>query len=426
LHLPLPANVPPALIEDEVQLLQDTRRLQNWIRDAPNEAARRRWVEAAATVRTELNALWDTLIRDYGASDYVALRRNEKLRWEDVQHWLGAQGRRVALLEFFTLTDGLIAFIVREGESEPRVVPLDISIRQMFDFTLRFHFEVRYRFNSRDPLDETWRGLGPLLLPKLMPHLKDAELLCVIPHVFLHELPLHALEYEGKPLIEHFPIAYAPSVAAAMRVAQPASAPISSDLGGGDGGGPILVVGNPRNDLPFAEEEAQKVAARFGVQPLLRDQVTKNRVLTELEGVSEAHFVAHGFYRSDDPLESGIRLADGTLTARDVLTLSLNIRLLALWVCESAAQDIRPGDEREGFASAFLYAGVSSLVLSLWEAEGAATMMLMEHFRDHLYDSSGAQKNSTADALRAAMLETREEWPHTYFWAPFVLYGNWR
>ena len=66
-----------------------------------------------------------------------------------------------------------------------------------------------------------------------------------------------------------------------------------------------------------------------------------------------------------------------------------------------------------------LFAGARSLLVSLWDVNDASTARLMSRFYDGL--RKGHRKSS---ALRLASLEHRQEHPHPYHWAPFVLIGD--
>ena len=77
------------------------------------------------------------------------------------------------------------------------------------------------------------------------------------------------------------------------------------------------------------------------------------------------------------------------------------------------------GDELLGLARGFLYAGIPSLVVSLWTVNDRSTSELMRYFYTGL--STGKSKSL---ALRSAMLEVKKESPHPYYWGPFILLGK--
>ena len=81
--------------------------------------------------------------------------------------------------------------------------------------------------------------------------------------------------------------------------------------------------------------------------------------------------------------------------------------------------DVQGGDDLLGFMRGFLYAGARSLLLSLWNVNDESTLALMVHFYREW--QKGAAKSC---AFRSAMLSVRDEHPHPFYWAPFVLVGN--
>jgi CHAT domain-containing protein len=111
---------------------------------------------------------------------------------------------------------------------------------------------------------------------------------------------------------------------------------------------------------------------------------------------------------------------DGILTAMEVSQLDLEkTELVVLSACETALGDIRTGEGVFGLQRAFLAAGVSSLVMSLWKVSDQATAEFMVHFyRSWL---SGASKR---DALREARRQLREQYTDPQIWAAFVLVGQ--
>ena len=101
-----------------------------------------------------------------------------------------------------------------------------------------------------------------------------------------------------------------------------------------------------------------------------------------------------------------------------IYQLRLPVQLLTLSGCGTGLNVIAAGDELLGLARGLLCAGAQSLLLSLWDVHDRATAEFMTSFYSHL------QRQEKRLALRAAMLETRERYPHPYHWAPFVLVGR--
>lgn len=83
-----PANLPSSLIQQERELLQSDRRLERALRNAPDETIRQAWYNERLAIRSSLDTLWERLVQEYNAMDYVALRRGERLKLKDIKQRL--------------------------------------------------------------------------------------------------------------------------------------------------------------------------------------------------------------------------------------------------------------------------------------------------------------------------------------------------
>jgi len=136
------------------------------------------------------------------------------------------------------------------------------------------------------------------------------------------------------------------------------------------------------------------------------------------------HLATHGQSRLDAPNFSYVRLADGQLNAIDAFSLDLQTcELVTLSGCETGLSLSGGGDEQLGLGRAFLAAGTSSLVISLWPVEDTATNELMKLFYNHLLKGE-----SKVQALRTAQSQLLQDaasnYAHPYFWAAFRLVGD--
>jgi CHAT domain-containing protein len=131
------------------------------------------------------------------------------------------------------------------------------------------------------------------------------------------------------------------------------------------------------------------------------------------------HIAAHGIFRADNPMFSSLKLGDSWLNLFDIFNLQLGAELTVLSACETGMSAVWEGDELLGLARGFLYAGTPSLVVSLWTVNDRSTAELMRHFYTAL--QRGTPKGR---ALQKAMIDVKANFPHPYYWAPFVLMGN--
>ncbi len=182
------------------------------------------------------------------------------------------------------------------------------------------------------------------------------------------------------------------------------------------------------DDLPpliYAVPEALAVARVYGTVPLVEQDAAETALKTLAHEASILHLAAHSELNPVSPLFSRIWLAsdeknDGTLEVHEVYNLDLQqAALVVLSACETKLGKLNLGDDIVGLNRAFIYAGASSVIASLWPVSDRATSFLMKMFYVQL--KSGKSK---AGALRTAQAITRTRFPHPYYWAAFVLTGD--
>jgi CHAT domain-containing protein/predicted negative regulator of RcsB-dependent stress response len=242
----------------------------------------------------------------------------------------------------------------------------------------------------------------------------------IIPQGSLFLVPFQALQDEqGQYLIEKHTLQIAPSIQALQLVQQRPSVAT----------GQPLIIGNPQPmpenlaPLPGAEAEAKTIGQMFHTEALLGSQATEATVLEKMAQSSLLHFATHGLVDDERGLGSAIALVKGTsndgfLTADEIFNLRLKANLAVLSACDTGRGRIT-GDGVIGLSRSFMSAGVPSVVVSLWAVPDQPTRFLMTDFYRHL-----RQQPDKAQALRQAMLNTMQQYPHPSDWASFVLVGS--
>jgi tetratricopeptide (TPR) repeat protein len=234
--------------------------------------------------------------------------------------------------------------------------------------------------------------------------------LVIVPHGLLHRVPFHALFDGGSYLLERFEVSYAPSAKVYSLCQKRISRGFDKAL--------VLGVADP--SIPAVAEETQAVVRHLPVTEVLRDQhATVEALCSKVQGCGVLHLACHGMFRVDNPMFSSLKVGDGWLTASDVMRLDLAGALVTLSACESGRNEVFAGDELMGLTRAFLGAGATTLVASLWLVQDETTAELMENWYEHLSEGVGR-----ATALRHAQLALKDKYPHPYHWAPFVLIGK--
>ena len=78
----------------------------------------------------------------------------------------------------------------------------------------------------------------------------------------------------------------------------------------------------------------------------------------------------------------------------------------------------------DGLVGAFLYAGASRVLASLWKVDDEATQVCMTKFYELWNQKTGKGLPAAEALLRAqAHVRSQEKWAHPYFWAAWTLWG---
>ena len=87
-------------------------------------------------------------------------------------------------------------------------------------------------------------------------------------------------------------------------------------------------------------------------------------------------------------------------------------------------QDVR-GEGLIGLSRGFMFAGSPRVIASAWKVDDTATAELMRTFYQEYF---GPKHLAAPAALRAAQLAVMQQrrWQDPYYWAPFVLQGDWK
>lgn len=276
----------------------------------------------------------------------------------------------------------------------------------------------------------------------------------LVPHGPLHYIPFVALiDEQGTALLQGSGKADGPllihglSATALLRRKRPRlPRPAQSCLALGYNGESKPAAGV--EVLHFAEEEAQSIACLMQGTAWTGAAPKKAALFAGAEDYRILHISCHGLFNPTAPLASALHLGAGEhLTVREALEeLHLRCDLATLSACESGLSLVRRGDELVGLLGAFLRAGASAVIATLWRVDERSTRLLMEHFYQAIQTRQAA---SYAEALQSAQrylmgltvadlpAAIQQEVAHLpnidattpifdnpYYWAPFILVGD--
>ena len=187
--------------------------------------------------------------------------------------------------------------------------------------------------------------------------------------------------------------------------------------------------------LPASGEEARSIVSvvpwRSSFSAVGFDASRDTLMETNLGNFRVVHFATHGRVNYEHPEFSGLLLSlvgrdgrpkEGFLGLHDIYNLSLPVDLVVLSACNTGRGKEMRGEGLIGLTRGFLYAGARGVAASLWKVDDDATAELMTRFYHGMF-SLGL---SPAAALRKAQIEMwqQQRWHSPYYWAAFVLQGQ--
>jgi CHAT domain-containing protein len=285
-----------------------------------------------------------------------------------------------------------------------------------------------YRKAIEDIESDRHRALGRTLYETLVASIlgpdgtngsNGSNKLAVVPHGALHYLPWAALPTDDLHyLVDSAALRVLPS-ASTLQVLPPVKAGVR-----------MLALGNPnlgqpQLDLPGAQREVGDIARlRPGTTIRMRNDASETLLKQTGSEYGLLHIASHGAFDGRHPMDSALYLAssdqdDGRLTVGELYRQNFNAQLATLSACETGLGQLAGGDDVVGLNRGFFYAGVPSVVSSLWQVSDDATGKLMVAFYTAL------AQNDIRSALQTAQLSLRQgEFRHPYYWAAFQLAGR--
>jgi CHAT domain-containing protein len=386
---------------------------------------------SAAAVREALagaQEAYTELLRELSEArpGYATMVRGEVAPAREVMARLS---RDDVLLEYLVTDSTTVVFVVTADSVT--VVDLDVdraALVALVDFA-RGTLTRPERAAAR----QVWRTAMRRLYDELLAPVEASGLLdgkrrlLLAPHGELHYLPFAALIRRGAReqfLIERYEVSYVPSASVWARLGDRRATP---------GPESILALAPRVRTLPGSGAEVAAIARIYGSRArVLAGADASERALRETAGrAGIVHLATYGVLNKHNPLFSFVELApegadDGRLEVHEVFGLHLTARLVVLSACQTALasgalMDVPPGDDWVGLVRAFLFAGASSVLATLWPVQDVATATLMERFYSNL--AAGSPEAEAIARAQRSMLRNPET-AHPFYWAGFALVGG--
>ena len=329
------------------------------------------------------------------------------------------KGCNTYLVEYLTMPDKVVIWVLKPDGEVADVVTVKVKLSDLKDQIRDTYASITTQPKGMEELhalnkkrQDNLQALYKTLVEPIEPLLPKDEnaVVTIVPHQALFNVPFSALiSGKGRFFIEDPTLAYLPAIGV-LRATNEIDAEVQSQKNS------LLAFGNPITEankflgkLPYAEKEVKKVASLFGqgdtdVEVGATATKAKFRDLAPKYGF--IHLATHGLINQDQPMDSAVVLApegddDGLLTVKDILQLpALKSKMIVLSACQTGKGKVT-GDGVVGLSRAFMIAGTTSVMVSLWSVDDVMTEYQMESLYYELLH--GANK---AGALRKAQLKT--------------------
>ena len=360
-----------------------------------------------------------TLEKNYPS--YFKFKYDTKvLSTEDAQGLLDEQ---TTLLEYFVADNSIYVLKIMKGEN-PKIVQLqkptniEENIKQLKSIVSsaeqnNSHFSAFVQLSNQ--LYETlFEGIEI-----------DTKKLLIVPDGVLNFIPFEILctnKNENQPdyLLQKHTLSYAYSSTVLAQNKQNKASSNNQLLAVA----PIVFKDQKLSKLPESKNEVDGILKNFKGKIISKDQATIEQFRQQASNYSMLHLSTHASAEETKDKKPWIAFFDDKMSLSEIYLLDLRAKLVVLSACETAKGDLMTGEGVMSLARGFTYAGVPSIITSLWKADDLVSKEIMLTFYEEL--KKGRSKD---EALRIAKLQFLEQAAGTekslpYYWATFITIGD--
>lgn len=445
-------GIPDSLKQLEKELKEKISLNEKWIYEEKQTIGQDQdkisnWESNLFMLHTRYDSLINTFEKDY--EDYYRLKYDTEIA--DVKAIRKQLRSDQAILEYFVIDTVLFTYLI-----DPSGIGL---VKTTVGEDFNYHLENLRQFYQGSILNHTkdvyWgyiesaSVLYSYLIKPVQQDLSKKSLI-IIPDGQLGYIPFESLISnvpQGKKLdyrnldylLNNHPVSYSYSATILFDKLKRktfnemvlAMAPVYQgdnirNQGLGEGGDLIL------GPIFHSEYEVSEIDNMFDGVVLKEENATEENFKMLSDDFSILHLSMHTIIDDANPMYSKLIFSeysdtssteDGFLHTYELYNLQLKAQLAVLSACNTGKGRLHESEGVINLARGFTYAGVPSIVMTLWEVEDKAGAEIMLNFYDNL--RKGMQKD---EALRQAKMDYLKQKPqfraHPYFWSAYVLIGN--
>jgi len=330
----------------------------------------------------------------------------------------------VANVKYYLHSDELFIVVYASGRVTVKKVPIQKNLLKKKIFDLRYvlrDVKSNPRLASQNLYDTLWKPIAELVDPARIKH--------VVLHLdeSLNYVPFAAL-YDG---FSYLASKYSFSTSYLTTGDQSKS---NHNIVWNVAGFGVSKSLNNLTPLPSVVSELNEIIKNpkgglFPGKKWLNDEFTvKNFTNAIKSNFSVIHIATHFQFSPGTEVNSYLQLGDGTkLTLAEINKIKFtNADLVTFSACQSGLGGgfDENGREIAGLSYIARRNGAKSVISSLWTVNDASTALFMKN----LYSTKHAGNVTKADSLRAAQISllNTKDYSHPYYWAPFILSGDWK
>lgn len=182
--------------------------------------------------------------------------------------------------------------------------------------------------------------------------------------------------------------------------------------------------------LLYAKEEVSNISKIYKGEIYLDDKASETVFKKNASDFGIIHLAMHTIIDDVDPMHSKMIFAnhndtlnDGFLNTYEIYELDLQAQMAVLSACNTGSGKINKGEGIMSLARGFIFAGVPSIIMTLWEVEDKSGSKIMTLFYENL--ERGLSKDIAMQKAKLSYLDQSTQlFSHPYFWSAFVSIGK--
>jgi CHAT domain-containing protein len=441
------------LLNREMSLKRELSSYNEWINrekssSKPDSARLRFWKSKVTEIAFKIEEVKNEINEEHPAYKYLSQVENNFHNVADIQEKLG---NNESIIEYLLSDSVMYSFCITKKQSDMRRIPINNGFFGDIDKVLDF---VKYpTVNASDSLIcQGYRKSGYHLYEILIEPYRNLirnKSLIIVPDGKLTYLPFctlltaptenKTLNYKELPyLVKQFPVRYIYYASGLLNTIEKTHASklmLAIAPSYHNNGGAALMDNNMAQEgemgsLFYNQKEVESVIDLVGGKAFLGDNASEEVLKKNAPDYRIIHLAMHATVNDDDPLNSKLfftphssKMEDDFLYGYETYNLKLNTDLLVLSACNTGTGKLRKGEGIQSLTRGFVFAGVKSIVMTLWAVNDKAGFLIMERFYRNITRQNSkdrALQQSKIDYIRSSDIIHA----HPYYWAGYVLIGD--